>query len=229
MAAKLKNKSASASAKAAAAPVADESTLKTIGKKIMEIPEQIWQAGLGAFHKAQEQGSKLFETLVKEGSALEAATTRFTSKRVQEVRGAMESTMNTVKDRAVDTWDRLEKVFEERVSRALGALGIPGKRDLEDLTRRVAELQKAVADLKKSGAAEASAVVKAVKAAPAKAVEAVKAAPAKAQKAVKAVQAKAVEAVKAAPAQARKAVAKARKVASDIADKAQETIKDLTS
>lgn len=204
MAAKLKNKAATAGARTSASS-GDESTLKAIGKKIMEIPEQIWQAGLGAFHKAQEQGSKLFETLVKEGSALEAATTRFTSKRVQEVRGAMESTMNTVKDRAADTWDRLEKVFEDRVSRALGALGIPGKRELEELTRRVAELQKEVASLRKSATAEASPVLKAVKSAPAKAVEA----------------------VKAAPAQARKVVAKAKKVASDLADKASETIKDL--
>lgn len=223
MAAKLKKKAAPAEP-----IVSDETTLKAIGKKIMEIPEQIWQAGLGAFNKAQEQGSKLFETLVKEGSALEAATTKFTSKRVQEVRGAVESTMNTVKDRAADTWDRLEKVFEDRVSKALGALGIPGKRDLEELTRKVAELQKAISELKKSGAGDVEAAVKAVKAAPAKAAAAVKSAQSKAVEAVKAAPAMAVEAAKAAPAQARKVVAKAKKVAGDLADKASETLKDLT-
>jgi poly(hydroxyalkanoate) granule-associated protein len=211
MAAKLKQKTATSKVD----PVnIDESTLKAIGKKIMEIPEQIWQAGLGAFQKAQEQGSKMFETLVKEGSALEAATTKFTNKRVQEVRGAVESTMNTVKDRASDTWDRLEKVFEDRVSKALGALGIPGRRDLEELSHQVAELQKAISELKKSAGksieasvgAKTEQVVKAVKAAPAKAVKA----------------------VKAAPAQAGKAVAKAKQVATDIADKAVEAVKDLT-
>jgi poly(hydroxyalkanoate) granule-associated protein len=211
MAAKLKKKSAAAKVEAVAI---DESALKAIGKKIMEIPEQIWQAGLGAFQKAQEQGGKMFETLVKEGSALEAATTKFTTKRVQDVRGAVESTMNTVKDRAADTWDRLEKVFEDRVSKALGALGIPGRRDLEDLTRQVAELQKAISDLKKSS-------VKAVETAVVSKTEQV-------VKAVKAAPAKAVKAVKAAPEQARKVVAKAKKVATDMADKAAETVKDLT-
>lgn len=221
MAAKLKNKAGASKVEDVSI---DESGLKAIGKKIMEIPEQIWQAGLGAFQKAQEQGSKLFETLVKEGSALEAATTKFTNKRVQEVRGAVESTMNTVKDRAADTWDRLEKVFEDRVSKALGALGIPGRRDLEDLTRQVAELQKAIVDLKKSAgkavettvASKTEQVVKAVKAAPAQAVKAVKAAPGKA-----------VKAAKAAPAQARKVVDKAKQVATGIVDKASETVKDL--
>lgn len=211
MAAKLKQKTAASKAE----PVSiDESALKAIGKKIMEIPEQIWQAGLGAFQKAQEQGSKMFETLVKEGSALEAATTKFTNKRVQEVRGAVESTMNTVKDRASDTWDRLEKVFEDRVSKALGALGIPGRRDLEELSRQVADLQKAISELKKS---TGKAVESSVAGKTEQVVKAVKAAPAKA-----------VKAVKAAPAQARKVVAKAKQVATDIADKATETVKDLT-
>lgn len=222
MAAKLKKKAGAAKVEDVSI---DESGLKAIGKKIMEIPEQIWQAGLGAFQKAQEQGSKLFETLVKEGSALEAATTKFTNKRVQEVRGAVESTMNTVKDRAADTWDRLEKVFEDRVSKALGALGIPGRRDLEDLTRQVAELQKAIVDLKKS---TGKSVEAAVSAKTEQVVKAVKAAPAKAVKAVKAAPAQAVKAVKAAPAQARKVIDKAKQVATEMADKATETVKDLT-
>lgn len=211
MAAKLKNKAAAAKADVAGV---DESSLKVIGKKIMEIPEQIWQAGLGAFQKAQEQGSKLFETLVKEGSALEAATTKFTNKRVQEVRGAVESTMSTVKDRAADTWDRLEKVFEDRVSKALGALGIPGRRDLEDLTRQVAELQKAIVELKKSSAKSVEAAVST------KAEQVVKA--------VKAAPAKAVKAAKAAPEKARKVIGKAKQVATELAEKATETVKDLT-
>ena len=36
--------------------------------------QQIWQAGLGAFAKAQEEGSKIFEALVKDGSKLQETT-----------------------------------------------------------------------------------------------------------------------------------------------------------
>ena len=38
--------------------------------------------------------------------------------------------------RATDTWDRLEKVFEDRVQRALNKLGIPGREEIAGLSAR---------------------------------------------------------------------------------------------
>ena len=52
-----------------------------------------------------------------------------------------------VKDRANDTWDRLEKVFEERVQRALTRLGVPGREELQSLIGRVDELNARLRDL----------------------------------------------------------------------------------
>jgi poly(hydroxyalkanoate) granule-associated protein len=160
--------------------------LKGMANKIMESGQQIWLAGLGAFGKAQEEGGKLYEALIKEGSALEKITSKYTTGKVDEVRGAVENTVAQVKDRASDTWDKLEKVFEDRVSRALGGLGIPGRDELSDLSRKVDELAKAVRDLGKSpnakpaaapkAAAKAKPAAKAAKA-PAKPAPAKKAAP----------------------------------------------------
>jgi hypothetical protein len=56
------------------------------------------------------------------------------------VRDAVESTVGQARGRATDTWDRLEKVFEDRVQRALLKLGVPGRDDLADLSRRVEAL-----------------------------------------------------------------------------------------
>jgi len=126
-------------------------TVKNASKVIMEQAEHIWLAGLGAFSKAQEQGGKVFETLIKEGQALEKATRDLTGDRVdtardavENARDAVESTVSQVRDRASDTWDRLEKVFEDRVSKALNRLGVPGPTDLAELAKRVEELSKAV-------------------------------------------------------------------------------------
>lgn len=118
-----------------------------IGKTVMDSAQQIWLAGLGAFAKAQEEGGKLFEALVKEGAALDAKTRKFTEARVNEARGNVESTLGQVRERSQETWDKLEKVFEDRVQRALVKLGVPGRDDLNALTDRVerltAELRKA--------------------------------------------------------------------------------------
>ncbi len=128
-------------------PQAATNDLRGVGKTVMDSAQQIWLAGLGAFAKAQQEGGKLFESLVKEGAALDAKTRKFTEARVNEARGNVESTLGQVRERSQETWDKLEKVFEDRVARALARLGIPGQDELKTLTRRVEELSREVRKL----------------------------------------------------------------------------------
>lgn len=108
-----------------------------LSKKLGESAQQVWLAGVGAFARAQAEGNKLFETLVKEGAGLEQTARRFAGGRADVVRDAVESKVGQARERASDTWDRLEKVFEDRVQRALVKLGVPGRDDLADLADRV--------------------------------------------------------------------------------------------
>jgi poly(hydroxyalkanoate) granule-associated protein len=116
-------------------------------KSIMESAQAIWLAGLGAFGKAQAEGGKLFSTLVKEGSDLEQKTRKITAGAAGDVRGAVSNSVAQVRERTQETWDRLEQVFENRVSSALSKLGVPTRKDLEDLARRIDEIGK---DVRKS-------------------------------------------------------------------------------
>ena len=136
MASKPKLKSKVAAAASEAKSVAN--------KSIMESAQQIWLAGMGAFGKAQAEGSKLFEGLVKEGLNLEAKTRKIATGKVDEVRGAVETGVSQVRERTQETWDRLEQVFEHRVSRALNKLGVPGRKELDELLKRVDELNREV-------------------------------------------------------------------------------------
>ena len=120
---------------------------------LVESAQQIWAAGLGALKNAQGQGGKLFETLVKEGMTIEQKTRKFATGKVDEVRDVVETKVEKVKERATDTWDKLEKVFEDRVSRALGKLGVPGRDEMEALVSRGEELSKAVKKLNPQAAA----------------------------------------------------------------------------
>lgn len=111
-----------------------------LSKRLGESAQQVWLAGVGAFGRAQAEGTKLFETLVKEGLSLEQITRKTAGGKAQAMRDAVESTVGQARERASDTWDRLEKVFEERVQKALVKLGVPGREDLKDLTDRVEAL-----------------------------------------------------------------------------------------
>ena len=140
----------------------DEQNPQSTAKVIMDSANQIWLAGLGAFAKAQEEGGKIFDALVKEGSDLEAKTRKTTSAKVHEVRGVVEGTVSQVQQRASKSIDKLEQVFEDRVARALNALGVPTSKDVQELTRRVEELQNAV-DAYNKGSAPAPAKKKTVR------------------------------------------------------------------
>ena len=122
-------------------------TADNLGKSIMESAQQIWLAGLGAFAKAQEEGTKLFDTLVREGVSLEQKTRKLALGKADEVRGAVETGVSQVKERTQETWDKLEKVFEDRVSRALGKLGVPGRKELNEIAERVEALSREIRKL----------------------------------------------------------------------------------
>ncbi len=103
---------------------------------VKESAQQIWLAGLGAFVKAQAEGMKAFNTLVKEGETLQSRTSKVASAKVAEAAA-----------KASGTWDKLEQVFEDRVARSLSSLGVPTKKDIETLSKRVAELTDVVQKL----------------------------------------------------------------------------------
>jgi poly(hydroxyalkanoate) granule-associated protein len=137
--AKLKKKTAGGAKSTAAKNNAAEVQAKAehMARSLRDSAQQIWMAGVGAFTRAQGEGSKLFEALVKEGMNIEQHTRKLATGRVDAVRDAVEDRVGVVRERASDTWDRLEKVFEERVQRALNRLGVPGREDLVDLSARV--------------------------------------------------------------------------------------------
>ncbi|MFL6709979.1 MAG: phasin family protein [Massilia sp.] len=105
--------------------------------------QQIWQAGLGAFVKAEKEqqagGEQDFQRLVAEGSVLQQRV-RATSDPAEE-EGTEEASSGQPAGRS---WDKLEQVFEDRVVRALGAIGVPARRDLDALAAQVAALAEQV-------------------------------------------------------------------------------------
>ncbi|MCY7387311.1 MAG: phasin family protein [Burkholderiales bacterium] len=109
-------------------------------KQVMDSAQQIWLAGLGAFSKAQNEGKKVFETLVAQGAKIEERT-----------RHVAEATIETAKDQATKTidmatgkFDKLEQVFESRVHSSLNRLGVLTAKDVEALSIQVGELSEAV-------------------------------------------------------------------------------------
>ena len=142
-----------ASKKTTAKATGSQAEAERLSKTLSESAQQIWLAGVGAFSRAQAEGTKLFEGLVKEGMGLEQTVRKFAGGRAEVVRDAVENRVGQARERATDTWDKLEKVFEERVQRALVKLGVPSREDLNDLSDRVEAL---TPELRRQGGAPAA-------------------------------------------------------------------------
>jgi poly(hydroxyalkanoate) granule-associated protein len=153
-----------------------------LASSVKDSAQQIWLAGMGAFAKAQAEGGKVFEALVKEGVSLQRKTQAVAEGKLGDVTGKMSSMASEVTSKAGASWDKLENIFEERTAKALGKLGVPTAKDVAELQRRVEELGAAVAKLSKTTARTPAAKSAATKA-PAKKAAAKSAAKAPAKKA----------------------------------------------
>lgn len=124
--------------------IAESKSDSQMAKSVRESAQQIWLAGLGAFVKAREDGSKVFETLVKEGSNLQSKTREIAGERLDDVADRVGAVTGRVSRQASESWDRLEQVFEQRVARALVRLGLPTAEELAELSDRVDRLAASV-------------------------------------------------------------------------------------
>jgi poly(hydroxyalkanoate) granule-associated protein len=107
---------------------------------IRESAERIWLAGLGAFAGARRDPGGAFEGLIRDGLALQARSRAAADERLQAAR-------RDLSGRTAQSWDRLEKVFEQRIAAALERIGVPSSAQLKALAQRIDALAAAVRDL----------------------------------------------------------------------------------
>lgn len=106
---------------------------------VRDSAQKIWLAGLGAFERAKTEGPKMFESLVEQGRTMGARAVGAADEALQNLR------------QSGGKWDKLEQVFEDRVSKSLGRLGVITGREVESLSRQVADLNETVRSMMRGG------------------------------------------------------------------------------
>src|SRR3990172_3616133 len=72
---------------------------KDVQKELKESAHKIWLAGLGAFAVAEEEGGKLFKSLIKKGEEFE--------KESRAEFGKVKQTVEKAREKAGGAWDQL--------------------------------------------------------------------------------------------------------------------------
>lgn len=131
---------------------------KKNGKRANAIPmikdraQQIWLAGLGAFAMAGEEGGKLFKNLVKKGEVME----KHNKQRLEQVLTKAEKVQERVQGDARHALTRITRPFEDGVDNAMHRLGVPTRKEIQMLTKRVEELTRVVQKGKARGTRKAA-------------------------------------------------------------------------
>ena len=144
--------------------------------KIEEYSRKIWLAGLGVYSKIDADGSKLFDSLVKDGEKAEKLAKSAGNKFVDEAKATTSSArsrVEDVKDLALEKWSEFEEAFDKRLTSAISRLGVPSREEVKTLHAQVDVLTKHIEKLTAAAAkVAATKATPASKPAPAKATTA---------------------------------------------------------
>jgi poly(hydroxyalkanoate) granule-associated protein len=88
--------------------------------------EQVWLAGLGALALTEEEGSKFFRALVKKGEVFERRS-----------RARLSDVLTAAKNAPATATATIEKRTDETLQNVMHRLGVPTRRDIDSLNRRI--------------------------------------------------------------------------------------------
>ena len=128
-----------------------------LAHNVRDFARQIWLAGLGAFARTQDEGGKLFETLVQEGQAVDARMKNTADEKIEPLKSGVETMkgkVEEIREKATGAWNKLEEVFQARVARALRRLGVPTRDDIQQLFQQVDLLNQNIQELTREAEAE---------------------------------------------------------------------------
>ena len=113
---------------------------KKVALDFKKYTQQIWLAGLGAFSRAEEEGNKLFDSLVKVGEELESKTADIADQTVEKV-------SEKAKESVTETKDKVEKLIDNSVHHSLNRIGLVTLKDVQHLERLILQLHAKVDQL----------------------------------------------------------------------------------
>lgn len=118
-------------------------------KSVKDSAQQIWQAGLAAFTRAQTEGNKAFESLVKEGIEIQRKTQSAAEGKIAKATIKVQGIASGISSKATDQLGKMEAVFEAGVAKAMQKLGVPSDKDVKSILARIDALTQAVQSLSK--------------------------------------------------------------------------------
>jgi poly(hydroxyalkanoate) granule-associated protein len=111
---------------------------------VRDSAHEIWQAGLGAFEKARQEGGEVFALLVKEGVEVQKRTQNLAEHQLSGVTETVTKITDSISKQVASSLEKASAMIEDRLVRALNGLGVPTQDEVKALTEQIAQLNKSV-------------------------------------------------------------------------------------
>ena len=127
--------------------LAGNKALRSVKRETVEVRDtarDILLASLGAVSLTRKEGARFVGTLIEQGQELGERTVKLAEGKVADVRKQVIGVFGKVQKSANTNLSQVEGVVGGQVTRVLSRLGIPSKADVQELSRRVTDLNRQV-------------------------------------------------------------------------------------
>jgi poly(hydroxyalkanoate) granule-associated protein len=128
---------------------------KPVSKKedVADAANKIWKAGLGALRTAEEEGSRIFKSLMEKGEDFQNASRKGSQKQIDKVSKIIKGGVGSVKGKIDDITDQKEGIWdilklEETFSSVMKTFGVATKKEIDILKKKIDSISKVVNELK---------------------------------------------------------------------------------
>jgi poly(hydroxyalkanoate) granule-associated protein len=149
----VKKKAAAKGKPATKATPSSKSKPKTKKEDVIDAANKIWKAGLGALRTAEEEGSRIFKSLMEKGEDFQDASRKGSQKQLDKMSKIIKGGVGSVKGKINDITDQKEGIWEvlkleDAFTSVMKTFGVATKREIDILKKKIDALSKAVNELK---------------------------------------------------------------------------------
>jgi poly(hydroxyalkanoate) granule-associated protein len=116
--------------------------LSNLPNELTERGREIWLAGLGALSRVEEEGDKVFKTLVDRGRDYEDKRRQQIDDATSSLKKRQDALTSDVSQRIDDATKTVEDVVNRTVNSTLGRIGVPTRHEVQGLSDKVGELSR---------------------------------------------------------------------------------------
>jgi poly(hydroxyalkanoate) granule-associated protein len=128
---------------------------KPMSKKedVADAANKIWKAGLGALRTAEEEGSRIFKSLMEKGENYQDSTRKGSQKQFEKVSKIIKGGVGSVKGKIDDITDQKESLWEvlkleDAFTSVMKTFGVATHKDIDVLKKKIDVVSKAISELK---------------------------------------------------------------------------------